>query len=233
MKQIISFVFLLVVLSACHRIKGSGNIVTENRSTGDFTGVSAGGAFEVELKTGPNTEVRVEADDNLMKYIETNVSGNVLHINTKNGINFMDGHYKVFVTSPEINYVNSSGAANIKIINTIKNSDRIKVEASGAASVDGEVDAPKITTEASGASNITLSGRTMNYDAEASGSATIKTEELMSETTKVHASGAANAHVYISVSLDADASGAANIFYKGSGNIVKKTSGAANVKKDD
>jgi hypothetical protein len=233
MKQIIRFVFTLIVLSSCHQIQGSGNIVTENRSTGNFTGISAGSAFEVELKTGPATEVRVEADDNLMKYIETRVSGNVLHISTKSRTSILDGHYKVFVTSPEINYINSSGAASVHIINVIKNDEKIKLEASGAASINGEVDAPKISADASGAANIAVSGRTMNYNAEASGSATIKTSELMSETTKVHASGAANAHVFVSVSLDADASGAANIHYKGSGNIVQKTSGAASVKKDD
>ncbi len=233
MKKIISFLFALIVLSSCHQIQGSGNVVTENRSTGDFTGVSAGGGFEVELKTGPSTEVRVEADDNLMKYIETRVSGNVLHISTKSNTNIMDGHYKVFVTSPEINFINSSGAASIHIINVIKNDEKIKLEASGAASINGEVDAPKISADASGAANITVSGRTMNYDAEASGSATIKTSELMSETTKAQASGAANIHVFVSVSLDADASGAASISYKGAGNVVQKASGAASIKKDD
>lgn len=232
MKKIISVV-VLIVLSSCHQIQGSGNVVTENRSTGDFTGVSAGGGFEVELKTGSVTEVRVEADDNLMKYIETRVSGNVLHINTKSNTNIMDGHYKVFVTSPEINFINSSGAASVHIINVIKNDEKIKLEASGAASINGEVDAPKISADASGAANITVSGRTRDYDAEASGSATIKTSDLMSETTKAHASGAANIHVFTSISLNADASGAASISYKGAGNVVQKTSGAANIKKDD
>ncbi len=233
MKQIISFAFALVVFSSCHRIQGSGNIIIETRSTGNFTGISAGGAFEVELKTGPVTEVRIEADDNLMPYIETRVSGNVLNITTKGHTNFIDGHYKAYITAPNINYLNSSGAASIRIMNVVKNSEKIKLESSGAASITGEVDAPKIITEASGAANITISGRTMNYDAEASGSANIKSAELMSETTKVHVSGAANAHVYSSVSLNADASGAANVYYKGSGSTVVKTSGAANIKKDD
>ena len=233
MKQIISFAFALIILSACHRIQGSGNIVTETRPTGDFTGISAGGAFEVELKTGPVTEVRIEADDNLMPYIQTRVSGNVLNITTKGNTNFIDGHYKAYITAPDINYLNGSGAASIRIMNGIKNSEKIKLESSGAASIKGEVDAPKITTEASGAANITVSGRTMDYDAEASGSATLDTEELMSETTKARASGAATVQVYSSLSLNADASGAANIHYKGSGTTVVKTSGAANIKKDD
>jgi len=233
MKQLVLFAFTIIVLSACHQIHGSGNIVTENRKTGDFTGISAGGGFEVELKNGPVTEVRVEADDNIMRYIETRVSGNVLSITTKSGTNFIDGHYKVYIIAPEINSVKSSGAASIIIKNILKDSEKIGFEASGAASINGEVDAPKIATEASGAANITLSGRTMDHNAEASGSATLKTGDLLSESTKVHASGAANVNVYASVKLDADANGAASIHYKGAASVSKKTSGAASVRKDD
>ena len=233
MKQIVFFAFSLFVLNSCRQIRGSGNIVTETRTTGYFTGISAGGAYEVEIKNGPITEVKVEADDNIIKYIETRVSGNTLHIKTKDGINFNDGHFKVYITAPEIRKINGYGAANIDFKSILKNEDKITLEASGAASIDGEVDAPEITLEASGAANIKLSGRTRNYKAEASGSADLKTGELMSETTKVHASGAATAHVYSSVSLNADADGAASIYYSGAGSTVVKTSGAANIKKDD
>ena len=233
MKQIVFFAFALIVLNACNQIQGSGNIVTENRSTGDFTGISAGGACEVELKNGPVTEVKVEADDNIIGLIETKVSNHTLNITTKNGNNFNNGHFKVYVTAPEINEIKSSGAASIIIKNILKSNDKITLEASGAATITGEADAPEINAEASGAAGIKLSGRTKNYKAEASGSATIKTENLMSETTKVHASGAATAHVYASITLDADADGAATIHYKGAASVSQKTSGAANIKKDD
>ena len=233
MKRIIFFAFTLIVLNACNQISGSGNIVTETRSTGDFTAVAAGGAYEVELKNGSVTEVKVEADDNIIGRIETRVSGHTLNINTKNGYNFNNGHFKVYITAPEINEIRSSGAASIVIKNTLKNNDKITLEASGAATITGEADAPEIAAEASGAADIKLSGRTKDYKAEVSGSATIKTENLMSETTKVHASGAATAYVYASIKLNADADGAATIHYKGAGTVSQKTSGAANIKKDD
>jgi hypothetical protein len=233
MKQILFFAFLLAAFSSCRQIRGSGNIVTETRATGNFTGVSAGGAYEVEIKNGPVTEVKVEADDNIIKYIETRVSGNTLHIETRDGVNFNDGHFKVYVTAPEINNIHSSGAASIAIRNILKNDKKITLEASGAAGINGEVDAPEIEAEASGASNIKVSGHTRNYKAEASGSADLETGELMSETTKIHTSGAASAHVYSSISLNADASGAGSINYSGAGTTVVKTSGAASVKKSN
>lgn len=233
MKQLAAVVFIALLLNACRQVQGSGNIVTENRTTGDFTGVSVGGTYEVEIKNGSSTGVRVEADDNLIKDIETTVSGNTLHIRTRDGVNFNNGHYKVYIVAPEISGIESSGAADVKITDILKTQQKLKLEASGAAGISGEVDAPEISVEVSGAANIKVSGRTRTYDAEASGSGNIKTGDLMSETTTVHASGAASAHVYASVQLNAEADGAASIYYKGAAPVSQKTSGAASIKKED
>ncbi len=233
MKQLAAVVLLTLLLNACRQIQGSGNIITENRTTGNFTGVSVGGAYEVEIKNGSSTEVTVEADDNLIKDIETTVSGHTLHISTRNGVNFNNGHYKVYIVAPEISNIESSGAADVKITGILKTQHKLTLEASGAAGINGEVDSPEISGEATGAASIKVSGRTRTYDAEASGSGNINTGDLMSETTTVHASGAATAHVYASVQLTADADGAANIYYKGAASVSQKTSGAASIKKDD
>ncbi len=214
-------------------MQGSGNIVTETRSTGNFSGVAAGGAFEVEIKNGPATQVVVEADDNIIKYITTNVSGNTLKISTRDNTSFNNAHFKVYVTAPDIDYVRGSGAATVIIKNILKSGDKIKVEASGASNITGELDAPNVETEASGASTITISGRTKKYIAEASGSSNLKTSGLMSESAEVHASGASTAHVYTSVNLVANSTGASTIHYKGDGSLSQNTSGASSVKKDD
>lgn len=219
-------------LVSCNRITGSGNIVTEKREAGSFKGVSAGGAYEVELRTGPSTIVEVESDDNFLQYIETKVVGNELKISTRSRTSFSDGHFKVYITAPEINSVKSSGAAAIKVKNVLKSNEKILLEASGAADITAEVDAPEIEAEASGASNIELSGRTRNYTAVASGSADIKSSRLQSENTNVKASGASSAHVHASVNLKANASGSAAVYYRGAANVEQKTSGAAGIKKE-
>jgi putative autotransporter adhesin-like protein len=229
MKQILLFSIVLFMLASCQQMHGSGNIVKEKRETSDFTGVSAGGAFEVEIKNGPAREVEVEADDNIMKYIETEVRGGVLRINTKENVNFNDAHFKVYVTAPEINSVKSSGASDIKIKETLKSPNKISFDVSGAGNISGIADAPEIDAEISGAGNITMSGRTRNYTAKVSGSGNLKTGDLQSETAEVRVSGAGNAWVHASVRLKANASGAGNIHYKGGAEVEQHSSGAGNV----
>ena len=231
MKQLFFFaIMLLLITSGCNQFTGSGNIIRQDRSTDPFKGISAGSAFEVEISNGSVNKVTVECDDNLMPYIKTKVVNGVLKISTSEMGGFNNAHMKIFVTAPEINFIDASGAATIKANNEIKSEDKINIESSGAATVKATVDAPQIFAEASGASTIELKGRTKKYTAKASGSAGLKTADLQSETTTITASGASSAHVHASVSLIATASGAANIRYSGAGNLQKKTSGAADIK---
>jgi Putative auto-transporter adhesin, head GIN domain len=233
MKQLFFSLFTIMVLGSCNQRIGSGNIVTEKRQTGNFSGISVGGAFEVEVKTGPETIVEVESDDNVIHFIETKVSGDILKIRTKDGTNFNNAHFKVFVTAPEINSMNVSGAANMKATGQLTSAQKISVDVSGAGNIKAIVDAPEVYAELSGAGNIDLSGRTRNYTAKVSGSGDLKSGNLQSENTDVRVSGAGTARVHASVTLNADVSGAGNIYYKGGATVQQKKSGAGIIKNEN
>lgn len=233
MKKILGWVIVVIVFTSCHYINGNGKIVSEKRQTGSFTGLTAGGAFEVEIKTGPVSSVVVEADDNLLPYIETEVRSNVLHINSRSRYNIGNGHFKIYIIVPEINYINVSGAANIKAINILKSDDKIELKTSGAAQINAEVDAPVIEAATSGAGNIDLRGRTKNYFVKCSGSGNVNSKNLLSETAEVKVSGAGTANVYASINLNAKASGAGTVHYSGAAAVQQHTSGAGSIVKED
>jgi len=233
MKQFVFYGFMMIMLNSCMELTGSGNIVNEKRQTGSFTGISVGGAFEVQIKNGPETEVIVESDDNIIKYIETKVSGNVLKIRTKDGTGFSQATFKVSITSPEINLIRVSGASNVKGTSQLKSAGKISLDVSGAGGIKASLDAPEIDSELSGAGNMELEGRTRDYKASVSGSGELKSADLLSEHTNVSVSGAGTARVHASVSLKAHATGAGNIHYKGGASVEQKTSGAGNIKSDN
>ena len=232
MKNLLIAFASLLFFSACHYRTGSGNIVTEKRSTGSFTGVSAAGGFQVEIKNGPAEEVTVEADDNLIKYIETDVSGGQLRIRLKVH-NVNDAHLKVFITAPEINKLNASAAADIEAKDGLKSSGEINLQASSAAKITTAVDAPSVKADASSAGEISLSGRTKNFTAESSSGSNIKASQLLSENTVATASSGASAHVHASVTLEANASSGGNINYLGGANVKVSQSSGGSVNKED
>lgn len=232
MKYFVGIALFALLASGCHRIKGSGNIVTERRSVEAFTKVEAGAAFEVEVTQG-SPLVEVEADDNLQQLIETRVSGDVLKIRFRKNYTIHDGHYLIRVSMPVIRSLESSGASSIRVMNAIRSEGKLSLSASGAGKITAELDAPEVDLEASGAGNLEVSGRTRYCHADASGGAAIKAGRLLSEKTNAEASGAGNVHVHASVKLDARASGAGNIHYRGGAAVESNTSGAGSVKRED
>lgn len=233
MKHFLILLFTVFTLASCNNTSGSGNIITETRNPGSFDAVSVGGSFEVELKTGDVTSVLVEADDNIIKYIKTTVSGNTLKINTEGMHSFSNVHMKVYVTAPAITSIKASASADVVADNMLTASGRLTFKASSSASIKAEVDAPEIETDASSSATITLTGKTKTHKSEASSSADIKTFGLLSENTTAHVSSSGTIEVHASVSLDAHASSSGSIDYKGAAAVTKSENSSGSVEKKD
>lgn len=240
MKATILFLaFFASLFTSCHfmggkRVRGNGTMKTEARSAEAFTNVDVSGNFDVYVKQDSVSSIRVEADENLMEYIIIQTEDNTLRIRTKDGANLKSANgIKVYVSNPSYMDFDASGACDIESQSKITNLEMISVGLSGASSVKLDVSAPKVTVDGSGASTVSLSGTTKNFDVDGSGSTNIKCYELLSENTSVGLSGAGDAQVYASVSLDVEISGAADVRYKGNATVKQSISGAGSVRKVD
>lgn len=232
MKQLLflSGIFLLF-LNSCDQVTGSGHIVTEKRTVDNFNAISVSNSFDVEVKIGAATEVKVEADDNVIKYVVTTVSGNTLKIKMDGFHSTGNIHLKVYITTPSLNDINASASADVKVIDPIKGAGKINFNVSSAASIDATVEAPEVEAEASSSGTITLRGKTKTYTAQASSAGGLKTGELLSENTDVSVSSGANADVFASVNLTADASSGGDITWHGEGNVKQTISSGGSIEK--
>lgn len=188
--------------------KGSGNLASEAREVSAFHAIEVGGVFQVEITVGKEHGVEVEADDNLLQYIKTEVRRGVLEIKTTRGIKSANP-IRVRVTAQDIDDLEVSGAANVTL-NGIKN-DGLEVDSSGA-------------------SQITVSGETAKFIVDVSGATHVYGESLQAVNATVQASGASHVKVNVADSLRADTSGASSVVYFGTPkDIVKKSSGASSI----
>ena len=64
------------------KINGSGVAASESRPSSEFSGVEVGGVFQVEITAGKEYSIQVQADDNLLPYVKTEVDSGVLKIST-------------------------------------------------------------------------------------------------------------------------------------------------------
>jgi hypothetical protein len=191
-------------------IKGSGTSKTEQRSVAGFRQVEAGGAVNLEIDAGKEFSVTVEADDNLLQYIKTQVSGNTLKIYSEGKIS-PTAKFNVKISMPAFEGLDISGASEAKIVN-------VKVDS--------------LEMKASGASEVNIIGEANELKAEASGASEINAENLRTESATVDASGASSAIVSAIDMLEVEASGASKIYYTGEPkNIRQNASGASSINK--
>ncbi|MEO7674865.1 MAG: head GIN domain-containing protein [Pyrinomonadaceae bacterium] len=190
-------------------VKGSGNVATETREVGSFSGVEVSGVFQVEITAQKEFGIEIEADDNLLPLIKTELRNGVLRIETEQKIK-TSNPLKVRISAPNIDSIEASGASKVSLAD-LKNSE--------------------LRIDTSGASKINISGETAELTVEVSGASSIDAENLRAVNASVGASGASRVSVFASNELKSSASGASKIVYLGSPrNIEKSSSGASSVR---
>lgn len=194
------------------KIKGSGNIISETRNTGDFSGVHVSGILNVEIKKAEKVSVVVEADDNIAPTIKTVVEAGVLKIWSEKPFR-SHGRVTVHVSAPDIESINSSGVAKVKFAGV--NNETLKLDTSGASKIE-------------------LEGTVDLLDVDMSGASKVKASKLVATKAEVDGSGASSLAVNVVAALRADVSGASSVRYTGDPLELKKSvSGAGKVRKID
>lgn len=229
MKNLLLIVCSLCLLQSCKVKTGSGNIEKQSRQVSSFTAVSAGGGFEVFIRQGSSGKVTIEADDNIINDIETEVSGGKLKIRFKDNMSVNNATVRIYVETPGLTSVNASAAADIKVEGLLKSDKTVHFQASSAGSITAEVDAPGVETEASSSGKVVLKGHTKDLDTQASSGGSIEADELLSENAKAQVSSGASIDLHASVKLNAQASSGGSIDYRGNPAVSKQESSGGSI----
>jgi hypothetical protein len=212
-------------------VRGSGNVTTQTRNVSGFNAVSLSGVGTLTIEVTGAESLTVEAEDNIIGHLTTEVRGNHLYIGTENNVSFDPTkpiNYRL--TVKDLKQIESTGAGNV-VATGIKSGD-LALEASGAGNIDAlAIDATKLTVRISGASDMTAAGAADSQDIRISGSGSYKGENLASKDAQVETSGSGSAVVKVSGTLNAKVSGAGGVQYIGDPQVTQDISGAGSVKK--
>jgi len=238
MKKWLAFLLLgTIVVTSCRvggrRVHGNRNVKTEDRNLSGFHGVVSSGSFDVYVSSG-SPSVKIEAEENLLPYIETYIDGDVLKVNTRKGYWLRpERSIKVFVSAPAFNKIQSNGSGNIISQSKITDPSKIELEVNGSADIKVDVDAPEVIAEVRGSGNMNLIGDTKSFRGEIVGSGDIRAFELKAEETTVKIVGSGDAEVYSSVKLNVNVAGSGDVRYKGGAQVDSHIAGSGGVKKLD
>ncbi|ASZ13963.1 DUF2807 domain-containing protein [Chitinophaga pendula] len=214
------------------RIKGSGNVKTEDRSVDVFNNVSTSGTFTVYLQQGDKHTLKIEAEDNLLPYIVTRMTGNTLNIEPKKGYNLQSTKgIKVYLTLKELGKLDGSGASGFFSQGKLKGKN-VSLDFSGASNADLDIDANSLDVDVSGVTNMKLRGHATKTKYDVAGSADITADQLKSDIADVDVSGASKMRLYVDKKLNVEASGTSHIRYTGNAEVKQSVSGFGRVIKE-
>ena len=211
--------------------RGSGNVVSETREISGFRALEIDYPTEVIVRQGNQASLEIEAEDNLLPGLKTEVENNVLRIfyKTEQGKHVNPTRVvKITIVTKDLADVefNSAGELTIEGLKT----SSLDVSLSGAGNLElDNVEVKGLGVNLSGAGSMIASGTTNDLEVNISGFGDFKGADLHGKTASVDISGAGSATVWVDDDLTASVSGAGSISYYGSASVTKQISGLGNV----
>ncbi|RPD41631.1 head GIN domain-containing protein [Chitinophaga barathri] len=217
-------------LLAQERVSGNGTLKKEQRTaSGAFSEISTAGKFKIFLKQGNSHSIELEADENILPYIETEVKGDELELKFKKGYNINPSKpITVWLTLAKFEEINASGQVELVSDGAFKGS---KLEANFSGRVDAKLNLQydKLEVAMSGSGKMKLDGRADDTEISVSGSGEIDAPEMQSQNMEIHISGSGNANVNVSQKLEIAISGSGSVNYKGAASVEQAVSGKGKV----
>ncbi|WP_299048915.1 head GIN domain-containing protein [uncultured Polaribacter sp.] len=212
------------------KIKGNGNLITVNRTTLDYNNIEVAGSFHVFLVKGKEGKITIEGEENIIEYLETEVSGSTLQIKFEKGVNAQTTK-KLIITVPfqSLEKVSLGGSGKIKSTAVIKAS-YFKTNLAGSGDIALKVDAEEVASSIAGSGNISLEGNTKHLVCAIAGSGDVKAYDLKTKELSVKITGSGSIKTHVTSMIKAKIVGSGSVYYKGNpSKIDSKSVGSGDI----
>jgi hypothetical protein len=248
---LIPVIAVTLFVSGCrylHCIEGNEMVVTENRPAGNFSGIVSEGTFKVYIIQDSVNEITVEAESNLLPYIDTWIKGSTLILKEQDN-RCLNNHYPMVITvrTMTIGFVKLSGSGDIYGNNTFA-TDYLRVELSGSGLIDVAAEASSVETylsgsglirlgiqgdhlisEITGSGEMDLFGNVHKGDLTITGSGNINAYGLSQDICFATITGSGNMFVTVMDLLDVKITGSGSVHYKGNPDVNLNITGSGTV----
>jgi hypothetical protein len=206
------------------KVSGNGDVVTRTFNTSNYDEISVEGSMDVELIAGKEGEIKVEAESNLMEYLEIETKGDRLTIGFQNGINLSTREgIKIYVPVEKIESINLSGSGDIFSELTLK-SEKMRISVAGSGDIKLKTESKSLSLAVAGSGDLKISGRTENLDASVAGSGDISAYDLKANNVTASIAGSGDVAVFCNGGeLSASIIGSGDLRYKGKTSKIKKS----------
>jgi hypothetical protein len=231
-------------------VRGSGNVVVETRAVSGITGVNLATLGNLTIEVSNTESFRIEAEDNLMEYFETDVRNGKLRIDTPD--------IRLEATEPVNFYLTVKGLDTIEITSSgdIEAPDleaerfSISIASSGDLQM-GDLEADTLSVNISSSGDVTmgvLNANTLDVDINSNGdldivggevetqkitissSGNYRAQNLASDEADVRISSSGSATIWVQDNLKATLNSSGDVRYRGNPTVDAKTHSSGDVR---
>jgi hypothetical protein len=209
-----------------HPGRGSGNVITQNRPLeAEINRVKFDAQGKLIIEQSNNDQLSIEAEDNAIPFIKTEVVKGELRISMNNFLFFPSREIYYHLKVKDLSAVSIESKGSVKIDKV--NIEQFGIDISGSGSLDiKELNVKNLSIVLSGSGDADISGKVEKQFIDISGSGKYFGEGLAGRDADVNISGSGNASIAVSDFLDVRISGSGNLQYSGQPNIEKQLTGS-------
>jgi len=212
-------------------MRGSSQVVVEERAVSNFTGVNLATFGNLYIEQGDHESLRIEAEGNVLPYLETEVSGHTLEIRERHdAFMFHTRPVNFYLAVKTLDKITLSGSGDVKA--PVLTGERLSININGSGQVKlGKLDFDKIELQIDGSGEVTIAeGEVDLQQIIVSGSGDYEARGLVSNKAEVYVSGSGatdlQAHDYLAVVI----SGSGDVYYTGSPTVEQVIMGSGEIK---
>jgi hypothetical protein len=223
-------VCLAVAASGCiTQGTGSGNVTTQNKSIQGVNQVSLDGIGTLILKQGNQESLTIEAEDNIIPHIQSNVNGNKLSLSYDYNMPAPTKTVKFYLTVKDLSSISISGAVKFETSDFKTQSLVISTSGYSEGSMSGLI-INKLTVIISGAGKMNMAGTATDQTITISGGGDYQAKDLKSQNTTITINGAGEGTLNVSNILNVVIDGSGDISYIGNPQVSQQINGTGTVK---
>lgn len=210
----------------------------ETRDVEAFTTVGFAISGTLYISQAETHSVEIEADDEILEYIETVVNNGRLHIRGQEETGWFswlgsttrrNATADVYVTMPSLEGVSVAGSGDVIVRDTFT-SDRFSVEIAGSGTIELPLEATAVTARIAGSGSMDLSGTAERLSADIAGSGNVRAGDLQVDRAEVNIAGSGDCYVHAVQQLQANIMGSGDVIYAGEPEIERSVLGSGQVR---
>ncbi|UCD99437.1 MAG: DUF2807 domain-containing protein [Chloroflexota bacterium] len=215
-------------------VRGSGSLVEENRTISGISGVKLAMPGTLHIAMGSSEALVIEAEENLLEYIQTEVRGGKLQIDTRQGINLQPREpIDYYLTVVQLESIEISSSGDVETVDLQSDSFRVNISSSGNLSISS-LDSTNLRVEITSSGDLDImGGEVREQDIRISSSGEYRARDLASQRADVSLTSSGSATIWVSDVLSGSLSSSGNIYYVGNPSVDVRESSSGRVERID